>query len=271
MLIVMLSFSAVVNAQRGRYNNNHSNHNRHYSYNYQNSYRHVPVRITTSYRYRPNYYYRTAYRPVYRPQYYRPAYRLPYYRHYGPAFGFRLSILPFGYSTVYVGRSPYYYNDGVYYRPYSNGGYEVTPPPIGAEVSRLPAGAKVIAINGEKYYELGGSFYQEEISTDNRSTYRVVGTDGVLNTGTGEQQYQPGAYNDNVAPVITPNDNAATVTTPKEYVAPVVGSRVDRLPVGSKVMLIDQQKYYLSAEGVYYQEVIEGNSVRYEVTGSQAN
>ena len=271
MLTVMLSFSAVVNAQRGHHNNNHNNYNRHYSYNYNNSYRHVPIRITTSYPYRPNYSYRQPYRPVYRAHYYRPAYRLPHFRHYGPAFGVRLSILPFGYNTIYVGRSPYYYNDGIYYRSYSNGGYEVTAPPIGAEVSRLPAGAKATVINGEKYYELGGTFYQEEISPGKRSTYRVVGTDGVLNTGNSEQQDDPVVYNENVARVSASKDNDAPVTIPKEYVAPVLGTRADRLPEGSKVVVIDQQKYYLSAEGVYYHEVIEGNSVRYEVTGTRSN
>jgi len=263
MLTVMLTFTGVVNAQRGHYNNHYNyNSNRHYSYNYNNNYRYAPVRFSTSYRYRPNYYYR----PVYRPHYYRPAYRyrLPHFSHYGPAFGFRLSILPFGYSTIHVGRSPYYYNDGIYYRPYSNGGYEVTAPPLGAEVSRLPSGAKATVINGEKYYELGGTFYQEQVSADNRVNYKVVGTDGVLNTG-GDYQDEtsmnnvPMPNNDNIAPNVAP------------YVAPVVGSRVDKLPEGCKVVVIEQQKYYLSVDGFYYQEVIEGNSVRYEVTGTQAN
>jgi len=275
MIATMLSFSAVANAQRGyhfnNHNNYHNNYNGHYSYNYQSNYRYSPVRMTTPY-YRPNYYYR----PVYRPNYYRPTYRLPHFIHYGPRFGFHLSILPFGYSTIYVGRSPYYYNDGIYYRPYTNGGYEVTAAPIGAEISRLPSGAKATVIDGTKYYELGGTFYQEEISSDNRRIYRVVGTDGVLNTGNADQDgpianndpnvnNEPNVNSNNVDPV--PNN----VSPVPSYVAPVVGSRVDQLPGGSKVVVINQQKYYLSADGVYYQEVIEGNSVRYEVTGTPAN
>jgi len=260
MLTMMLSFSALVNAQRGHHSNNynsHNNYNRHYSYNY-NNYRPVSVRFTAPYRnYRPNYYYR----PVYRPHYYHPVYRLPHYSHYGPAFGFHLSILPFGYSRIYVGRSPYYYNDGIYYRPYANGGYEVAAPPLGAEVSRLPSGAKATVIDGEKYYELGGTFYQEQVSSGNRLTYKVVGTDGVLNTGKYDQD----------GPVLNNNNNNDGPVVSNSNVAPVIGSRVDHLPEGSKVVVIDQQKYYLSADGVYYQEVIEGNSVRYEVTGTQAN
>ena len=246
LLAMLLSFSAVVNAQRGHHSNNYSNNGRHYTYNYHYS----PVRFSTPYHYQSNYYYR----PVYRQHYYRPVYRLPHYIHYGPAFGIHLGILPFGYSTIYVGRSPYYYNDGIYYRPYSNGGYEVTAPPLGAEVSRLPNGAKATVIDGEKYYELGGTFYQEDFSSGNSVRYKVVGTDGVLNTNNGDQD-GPVVNNDYY------NNNPA----------PAVGSRVDQLPQGSKVVVINQQKFYLSADGVYYQEVIEGNSVRYEVTGTQVN
>lgn len=252
MLAIMLSFSAVASAQHGRHNNN----DRRYSYNnYHNNYHYAPVRFTTPYHsYRPNYYSR----PVYRPNYYHPIYRLPHYSHYGPIFGFHLSILPFGYSTIYVGRSPYYYNEGVYYRPYANGGYEVTAPPLGAEVTRLPSGAKATVIDGEKYYELGGTFYQEDISSDNKVNYKVVGTDGVLNTGNNEQD----------APIVNNNND---YNNNNNYVAPAVGSRVDQLPQGSKVVVINQQKYYLSSEGTYYQEVIEGNSIRYEVTSTPTN
>ena len=249
ILALLLSFSSVVNAQRGHHFNTYNNYNRHYGYNYNNNYHYSQVRITTPYHYRTNYFYR----PVYRQPYYRPVYRLPHYIHYGPAFGIHLGILPFGYSTIYVGRSPYYYNDGIYYRPYSNGGYEVTAPPLGAEVSRLPNGAKTTVIDGEKYYELGGTFYQEEISSGNKVRYKVVGTDGVLNTN----------KDDKDGPVVNNDYNSNT--------APAIGSRVDQLPQGSKVMVINQQKYYLSPDGVYYQEVIEGNSVRYEVTGTQVN
>ena len=248
ILALFLSFSSVADAQRGRHSNNYfsNNYNRHYSYNNHNNYRYAPVRISTPDRYPSGYYYR----PVYRRHYYRPTYRLPHFNHYGPAFGFHLSILPFGYSRINVGRSPYYYNDGIYYRPYLNGGYEVTAPPLGAEVSRLPSGARVTVIDGEKFYEMGGTFYQEEISSGNRLIYKVVGTNGVLNPDNGDQD----------GPVLNNNNSA-----------PATGSRVDQLPQGSKVVLINQQKYYLSADGVYYQEVIEGNSVRYEVTGTQAN
>jgi hypothetical protein len=49
-------------------------------------------------------------------------------------------------------------------------------------VNKLPQGSKVRVINGEKYYEMNGTYYQEQLDEKNRLSYRVVGTDGVLNT-----------------------------------------------------------------------------------------
>jgi hypothetical protein len=168
---------------------------------------------------------------------------MPRYVHYGPSFGFRLSVLPFGYTRVVVGSVPYFYNQGVYYRNYSSGGYEVVAPPLGATVSVLPPGAKSTTINGEQYYELGGTFYQQE----DRNSYRVVGTDGVLNTYDEDNGTQP------------VDDNPV----------PLTGSRFEQLPPDSKPVVINQQKYYMSPDGVYYQEVMENNKLLYEVAGSQ--
>lgn len=167
----------------GRENYNHPNNHPAYKPTYRPGYQVA---------YHPKYYsvYRPVYRPVYHPgyayyprYYYRPVYRSPYvYPHFGPAFGVRISILPFGYHPFYVGNNPFYFYQGVYYRPNSNGGYEVVAPPLGATVKHLPKGAKLTVINGEKYYELGGTFYQEEITSKNKLQYVVVGTDGVINT-----------------------------------------------------------------------------------------
>jgi hypothetical protein len=239
----MLSISATINAQRGRH---YDNYNRHYSNNNYNQYRswhYSPVRFRS--------YNNSYYSPYYRPHVYRPVYRLPHFIHFGPAFGIRLSILPFGYNTIYIGRSPYYYHEGVYYRPYSNGGYQVTAPPVGAEVSQLPEGATVRVIDGQKFYELGGTFY-EEFNTGKKTKYRVVGTDGVLNTNDGKDDQ-----------VSDQGNNFNTV--------PANGTRIDELPSGTKTVVLNNEKYYLSGDGVYYREVIENNKVRYEVSGSQAN
>src|SRR6185436_6525567 len=183
------------------------------------------------------------------------------YRHYGPTIGFRLSVLPFGYSTIYSGRSPYYYNDGVYYRPYTNGGYEVAAPPLGAAVSKLPSGAKATVIDGQKYYELGGTFYQEEYSSNDKLSYRVVGTDGVLNTDNGNDvgpivnDNNNNINNDNIINNNNSNSNDNIINNNNSInndnvisnnaPVPLPGTRVDKLPEGSKVVVIDQQKYYV--------------------------
>jgi hypothetical protein len=255
-LIFVLVLSSTVSAQRRHYDRGYRNN--YYAYNYWPSRPIVSVNFGRPYNYRPYSYYS------------RPVYRAPYsYVHFGPSFGVRINVLPFGYYPFYIGRNPYYYYDGVYYRPYSNGGYEVIAPPLGATVKHLPSGAKVTVIDGVKYYELGGTFYQEEITDNNKLRYKVVGTDGVLNTTADDDT--------NTENNVTTNDNAAaknnnTVNPPANTTVdkqfPVVGARFDKLPEGSKVVVLKKEKYYVSPDGVYYQEVIDGNNIRYEVTGN---
>jgi len=223
-------------AQRGRgyYNHPYRNYYHHRDY--------VSINVGPRYNYRP--YYRPA--PVYR---YRTSYHPVYrssraYVHFGPVFGFRLNVLPFGYSRIYVGSNPYYYNDGVYYRNYNNG-YEVVAPPLNAVVNRIPSNASVTVIDGRKYYQVGGTFYQEEFTENNKLTYRVVGTDGVLDTGNAGDDQQFNAYDKEV---------------------PTVGSRYDELPAESRMQIINEKKYFVSPGGVYYKEVIEGDKLRYEAT-----
>ena len=52
-------------------------------------------------------------------------------------------------------------------------------------------------------------------------------------------------------------------------VIPTIGSRCDQLPQDSKVQVINQQKYFVSTNDIYYKEVIEGDKIRYEVTTVQ--
>lgn len=242
-------FSTELFAQRGRgsYNNSRGRYNSYYSnrsYYHPRSY--VSINVGPRYNYRPYYRpapvyrYRTAYSPVYRTQ--------GAYIHFGPVFGFRLNVLPFGYSSIFVGENPYYYNDGVFYRNYNNSSYEVVAPPLNATVSRLPSNATVTVIDVQKYYQLGGTFYQEEFFENNKRSYRVVGIDGVINTVNAGDEQEFNAYNKEI---------------------PTLGSRYDELPADSSVQVINQQKYFASPGGVYYKEVIEGDKVRYEVTTVQ--
>ncbi|MBL7702192.1 MAG: hypothetical protein JNM14_08075 [Ferruginibacter sp.] len=252
IMSLALLLSVAVSAQRGRGYNN-SRHHYYKPYNYNRS--HFSVTVGPGYNYRPGYrpYYRPVprYRPVYRPVYYRSPRT---YVHFGPAFGFRLNVLPFGYSRIYVGSNPYYYNNGIYYRNYNNSSsYEVVAPPLDAVVSKLPTNAAVTMIDGQKYYQVGGTFYMEEYDENNRIGYRVVGTDGVINTNNYAVTDDAGAgnYEEEVLP---------------PPALPVIGNRYDELPMDSKVQVINQQKYFISPGGVYYKEVIEGDKIRYEVT-----
>ena len=64
---------------------------------------------------------------------------------------------------VSVNNHNYYYDQGVYYEPKSDGeGYVVVEAPVGAAVSSLPEGAEKVSVEGETYYYYGGTFYQKD-------------------------------------------------------------------------------------------------------------
>src|SRR5258706_10726202 len=238
LLTATFLFTSNIFAQPGRYGHGRGHaygYNRNYSRNY------YPVRYYPQ----RNYYYNHPYISLsygglnYR---YQSGY---YYRPYGatfrfavPPFGIRISTLPLGYRSFYVGPSPYYYYGGVYYPPYTGNQYEVIKPPLGAVVNELPPGANVTVIDGKKYYEQNGTYYEETINSNNELEYTVVGTDGVLNTDD------------------TAIDNG-----------PAIGDRFEDLPADSKAVVINGEKLYTSPSGLYYKEVIKGNKVYYEVVG----
>jgi uncharacterized protein DUF6515 len=248
LIAVSLIFSGNLSAQPGRYRYNHGHE---YAYghsyrSYEHGYRYYPAPV----RYYPSRIYYSS-RPYVNILFGGMSYRYQegyYYRPHGstfhvviPPFGIRVSTLPFGYHSFYVGPTAYYYYGGVFYRPHSNQ-YEVIAPPLGAIVNELPPGAKVTVIDGKKYYEENGTYYEESITDNNQLEYTVVGTDGVLNTDQ------------------STNENVKS--------GPAVGDRFDELPGDSKPVVINGEKLYVSPSGLYYKEVIDGNRVYYEVVGS---
>lgn len=192
------------------------------------------------YRYRApvRYYHGGFYRPGY---YYRP------YRYFGPAIGFRVSVLPYGFLTFNTGWGPYYYYDGFFYRPYANSQtqteqYEVVDPPMGVVIPDLPSGTEKVTIDGNTYYEKNGTFYQE-VQQDKKTKYVVVGKNGELNTGEEDDSQAP----DTTAPA----DNIMAT-----------------LPDGSRGVEINGQQLYVSPDGMYYQEVTNAdNSHGYKIVG----
>ncbi len=239
--IFLFIFSLATQAQYGRHNDRRD-HRHVERYDHRRNYNSFPISVNIGYGNARSYYNPSNY--YQRGSNYR---QRNSFIHFGPAFGVRINMLPFGCNSFRYRNNAYYYNEGVYYRPYSDGGYEVIAPPLGATVRNFPSGATLTVINGQKYYELGGTYYQEEITAQNRLQYRVVGTDGVINTA---NEYQ--VYDDNTTENYLPQQQ----TTPK---------KINQLPANCKVVMVKQQKYYLTYTGVYYKEMIDAsNNVSYE-------
>lgn len=180
-----------------------------------------------------NYYYHSGY-------YYRPY--GAYFRLVAPPIGISIGVLPVGYRSIYVGGVPYYYFGGTFYRPGKKANtYDVVDAPLGASVPELPQDAKVVVINGQKYYELDGTYYKEDIRDNSEIWYTVVGKDGKLET-----------------------DNTEEV---KDDKGPQVGDVVDKLPDNCRTVVVNGQKYFVSPEEVYYEEIIGQNTISYKVVG----
>jgi hypothetical protein len=165
-----------------------------------------------------------------------------FYRPYGsyvqvvvPPIGIRIGILPRGYRPIYRGSQAYFYYNGIFYRQ-AERDYEVVRAPLGAELPELPDDARVIVIDDEKYYESNGNYYKERIRSNGETWYEVVGKNGRLYTDADTNEVS-------------------------------LGTVVNSLPAGSKVVIINNEKFYVSPDHIYYQELIENNQLLYKVTG----
>ncbi len=193
---------------------------------------------------RPGYRPGSGYRPGYRPGYgYRPGFGRPYYRpyysyynFYRPFLGFRIGVLPYGYYPFYYGANQFYYSGGLFYQQ-NNSQYEVVTPPVGAEVPNLPSDANLVTINGVDYYEYKGVYYTQKENADGKTVYVVAGKDGILNTTDG--------------PVDTHQ----------------IGDIINQLPEGCREVTIKNEKYFVSPDDVYYEEIVDGNNITYRVIG----
>lgn len=144
--------------------------------------------------------------------------------------------MPFGYYPFYYGADQFYYSGGLFYRQYDNE-YKVVVPPVGAEVPSLPKESNEVVINGETYYEYKGVYYSVSQNADGKTVYIVAGKDGVLNT---DGNAQP---------------------------APQAGEIVTELPEGSREVFLKGEKYYVSPDDIYYEEVPDGKNITYRVVG----
>ena len=149
---------------------------------------------------------------------------------YYPWLGLGFGFLPYGYYSFYWGGYPYFYSDGFFYN-YNNDQYTVVEPPIGAAINALPNDAQSIVIDGQQYYEKNGVYYQAITKDDGTVVYEVVGKDGQLNT------------------------NASGVGS----VMPHVGDIVSQLPPDCRKVKLSGTTYYVSEDGIYYQEFKDAN------------
>ena len=200
----------------------------------------------------------------YRGGFYRPGFRFGFGWGY-PHIGFYLGVLPFGYYPFYYNSLQYYYYGGAFYRPY-NGGYEVVVPPVGAAVPNLPSNAQSIVIDGAQYYEASGVYYQAQ-DENGRTVYVVVGKDGVLNTGATDQP-----MSDNDDPIM--DNNAPAATSAQAAPAPGTGTTVTNIQVGDVIeqlppdcrkVTLNDKKYYVSPDNVFYEQFKDANGTGYRV------
>lgn len=167
----------------------------------------------------------------------------PYYAY--PRVGFYINALPYGYYPFYWGPDQYYYYGGTFYRPYNNG-YEIAAPPVGAAVPQIPSNAHPIMIDSQQYYEMNGVYYKEGVDDKGKKVYIVSGKDGVLNTDNAQQQ--------------------------ADQYMPKVGDVVNQLPDGCRKVTLNGKAYYVSADDIYYEEVIGQNkSVTYHIASVPEN
>lgn len=180
-----------------------------------------------------------------------------YYELAPPPFGIRIGYLPRGYFSLRLGGFPYFYFNGIFYRPYDNG-YEVIQAPVGAMVPAIPRDAQIQVIDGVTYYTWNGTFYTEQVKPNGEVWYRVEGKHGVLNTdNTASAAPTPSAA--------APQQNQSTPAP--ETAMPKIGDVVKDLPADAKTVVINQKKYYVTPDNVYYEELITNNTLQYKVVG----
>jgi hypothetical protein len=139
-----------------------------------------------------------------------------------------VASLPYGYTTVEVGGSPYYYYDNVYYRS-GSGGYVVVDAPVATVFRETPSGYAPVVINGITYYVNNGVYY----------VYTSYGYQIVQPPVTVAQPLV--ATFTPVKPVTTDSNNAFTINVPNKHGG------------FTPVKLIKHNNGYVGPQGEYYE------------------
>ena len=81
-----------------------------------------------------------------------------HHNHYYPRVGFYAPVLPRAALTINFGPDRFWYQGGVWYRPYQSG-FRVVLPPFGAVVPLLPPDYVSLTLGGSPYYYANGVYY----------------------------------------------------------------------------------------------------------------
>ena len=115
---------------------------------------------------------------------------------------------------------------------------------MGAVVNSLPSGARSVIINGEKLYELNGTYYKADRDENGNDVFVVVGKNGVVNN--------------------TLTDGSTMSTTPESL---QIGDTFTQLPADSKIVTINGEQMYETPDNVYLKEQNNNGVIQYEVVG----
>ena len=192
--------------------------------------------------------------PHYTRPYLEPRYTpMPSHRYGDHYFGYRLNSLPRGYRTLRVGGLDYYYYDGIYYRPYSLGGYYVVRPPYGTAIAStmFNVALTAIAINtirNEAERARRAAELSRVYSTAN--TGYVIRTSDDYVTNLANQVNQEYYYQDGVFYVLQ-NGQYYVIEAP-------IGALVTQIPNDYEEIELDGKTYYLVENTLYKTTVIDG-------------
>ena len=179
---------------------------------------------------------------------------MPSYRYGDHYFGHRIHSLPRGYRTIRVGGLDYYYYDGIYYRPYTLGGYYVCRPPRGTSIAStlFNVALTAIAINTirtEVERAQRAADLARVYSTANTG-YVLRNTDDYYVTNVANQINQEYYYQDGVFYILQ-NGQYYVIDAP-------IGALVTQIPADYDEVEIDGKTYYVVEETVYKATVIDG-------------
>ena len=193
--------------------------------------------------------------PAYARPYLEPRHRpIPYHRYGYHYFGHRIYSLPIGYRLIRVGYRDYYYYDGIYYRPYWDGGYYICRPPLGTVIAStlFDVAMTTIAINTIRN-EIERARIAAELSSyyaAQNANYTLRTSDDYYNTNLVNQAGQDYYYQDGVFYTLQ-NGEYRVIEAP-------IGALVDEIPEDYDEIELGGKTYYQVEDTLFKPTIING-------------